>query len=71
MLLERTPVDPLDFASPLEGLGGKIGFDATRKIGTETTREWGARLAMDAGIERRVSERWDEFFPLEGNGGRR
>ena len=41
MVLERTPMDYLDFASPLEGLAGKIGIDATNKIGSETTREWG------------------------------
>lgn len=42
MLLERTPMDYLDFASPEPGLAGKIGIDATVKIGAETTREWGA-----------------------------
>lgn len=62
-LAERTPVDPLDFASPLEGLGGKMGLDATRKIGSETSREWGVKLAMDAEITERVTERWREFFP--------
>lgn len=63
LLAERTPVDPLDFASPLEGLGGKMGFDATRKIGAETSREWGVRLAMDVAIAERVAARWQEFFP--------
>lgn len=63
MHVDRTPIDQLDFASPLEGLGGKIGFDATCKIGTETRREWGVKLGMDAAVERRVSERWGEFFP--------
>jgi 4-hydroxy-3-polyprenylbenzoate decarboxylase len=63
MLVDRTPIDQLDFASPLEGLGGKIGFDATRKLGAETTREWGTGLGMDAAMERRVGERWKEFFP--------
>ncbi|TKB06488.1 MAG: hypothetical protein E5V75_34870, partial [Mesorhizobium sp.] len=53
----------LDFASPLEGLGGKIGFDATRKIGSETSREWGKELKMSSQIVERVSERWAEFFP--------
>lgn len=62
MLVERTPIDQLDFASPLEGLGGKVGFDATRKIGAETTRNWGAKLEMDAAMQHRVSERWQEFF---------
>lgn len=63
MLIDRTPIDQLDFASPLEGLGGKLGFDATDKIGSETTRAWGLRISMDQAIERRVSERWHEFFP--------
>ena len=63
MLVDRTPMDKLDFASPLEGLGGKIGFDATHKIGGETTREWGSRIAMDAATKNRVSDRWYEFFP--------
>lgn len=63
MLAERTPIDQLDFASPLEGLGGKLGLDATRKIGSETSREWGRELRMSAGIERQVSKRWQELFP--------
>jgi 4-hydroxy-3-polyprenylbenzoate decarboxylase len=63
MLVERTPIDQLDFASPLEGLGGKAGFDATRKIGIETARDWGVMLEMDAAVRRRVGERWREFFP--------
>jgi 4-hydroxy-3-polyprenylbenzoate decarboxylase len=63
MTVERTPIDTLDFASPIEGLGGKLGIDATRKIGSETTRDWGKELRMPQEVERRVSERWDEFFP--------
>ncbi|MCO5130153.1 MAG: UbiD family decarboxylase [Xanthobacteraceae bacterium] len=63
MLVERTPIDQLDFASPLEGLGGKAGFDATRKIGAETARDWGVMLEMDAATRRSVGERWREFFP--------
>lgn len=46
MVLERTPMDYLDFASPLEGLAGKLGIDATTKIGTETSRDWGQVMAM-------------------------
>ena len=41
MILENTPMDYLDFASPQPGLAGKIGIDATTKIGSETAREWG------------------------------
>lgn len=63
MTVERTPIDALDFASPLEGLGGKLGIDATRKIGSETARQWGKELRMQQEIERRVSARWEEFFP--------
>lgn len=46
MVLERTPMDYLDFASPSEGLAGKLGIDATTKIGSETAREWGRVMAM-------------------------
>ena len=46
MVLDRTPMDYLDFASPLEGLAGKLGLDATTKIGTETTRDWGQVMAL-------------------------
>ena len=63
MVAERTPIDQLDFASPLEGLGGKMGLDATRKIGAETSREWGEKLEMDAVTARQVEKRWREFFP--------
>jgi 4-hydroxy-3-polyprenylbenzoate decarboxylase len=63
MQVDRMPIDQLDFASPLEGLGGKIGFDATRKIGAETSREWGVELGMDAAVAQRVDKRWRELFP--------
>ncbi len=51
MLLERTPMDYLDFASPEPGLAGKLGIDATTKIGAETRREWGQVLAMSPEAE--------------------
>ncbi|MBN8972613.1 MAG: UbiD family decarboxylase, partial [Rhizobiales bacterium] len=63
LVAERTPIDQLDFASPLEGLGGKLGIDATRKIGAETSRDWGETIVMDDDIERQVRSRWHEFFP--------
>lgn len=63
----RTPVDQLDFASPLEGLGGKLGIDATRKIGTETSREWGVGLSMDRDVAEQVTRRWTEFFPEDAH----
>jgi len=47
VLVENTPIDYLDFASPKPGLGGKMGIDATCKIGSETTREWGRITAID------------------------
>ncbi len=48
MTLDRTPMDYLDFASPVEGLAGKMGIDATTKIGSETAREWGQVMAMSS-----------------------
>jgi len=63
MTVDRTPIDHLDFASPLTGLGGKLGMDATRKIGSEATRGWGETMRMSSDIERRVADRWRELFP--------
>ncbi len=54
MVLEKTPVDQLDFASPVEGLGGKLGIDATIKIGAETTRPFAAALTMPEEVESRA-----------------
>lgn len=54
MVIDRTPMDYLDFASPLEGLAGKIGLDATTKIGAETARDWGAVMALDPAHEARA-----------------
>ncbi len=53
-LVEGTPIDYLDFASPVSGLGGKMGLDATHKWPGETQREWGRTIEMDADVERRV-----------------
>jgi 4-hydroxy-3-polyprenylbenzoate decarboxylase len=53
-LVEHTPIDYLDFASPVSGLGGKMGLDATNKWPGETTREWGRSIRMDAAVEQRV-----------------
>jgi 4-hydroxy-3-polyprenylbenzoate decarboxylase len=63
MTVDRTPIDHLDFASPLTGLGGKLGIDATHKIGSETVREWGKTMHMADNIKRQVTERWRELFP--------
>jgi 4-hydroxy-3-polyprenylbenzoate decarboxylase len=53
-LVGETPIDYLDFASPVSGLGGKMGLDATNKWPGETTREWGRPMRMDEAVERRV-----------------
>ncbi len=53
-LVEQTPIDYLDFASPVSGLGGKMGLDATNKWLGETQREWGRTIRMDAAVEQRV-----------------
>ena len=58
-LVENTPIDYLDFASPVSGLGGKMGLDATNKWPGETTREWGRAIRMDAAVTRRVSHLLD------------
>ncbi len=61
-LVEQTPIDYLDFASPVSGLGGKMGLDATHKWPGETTREWGRTIRMDAEVERRVQGCVDELL---------
>ena len=61
VMIENTPIDYLDFASPVSGLGSKIGFDATNKWPGETAREWGRPLAMSAEVKRRVDEMWAEL----------
>jgi 4-hydroxy-3-polyprenylbenzoate decarboxylase len=61
-LVERTPIDYLDFASPVSGLGGKMGLDATHKWPGETQREWGRTIAMDAAVEQRVAAVFDEIM---------
>lgn len=57
-LIENTPIDYLDFASPVSGLGSKMGMDATNKMTGETTREWGAPIEMDAAVKQRVDSMW-------------
>ena len=54
MLIEHTPIDYLDFASPVAGLGSKMGLDATNKWPGETQREWGRPMAMDAEVTHRM-----------------
>ncbi|AXV63923.1 4-hydroxy-3-polyprenylbenzoate decarboxylase [Pseudoalteromonas lipolytica] len=60
-LIENTPIDYLDFASPVSGLGSKMGMDATNKWPGETDREWGEPIVMDPKIKDRVDEIWDSL----------
>lgn len=61
--LDDTPIDYLDFASPRAGLGGKLGLDATNKIGPETDREWGRVLTMPHDVVQRVDDLWARMSP--------
>ena len=61
VLVENTPIDYLDFASPVSGLGGKMGLDATNKWPGETQREWGVPIHMDATVKARIDAMWDEL----------
>src|SRR6267142_1807309 len=58
LIAERTPIDYLDFASPVAGLGAKIGIDATNKWPGETERRWGRPIVMDEAVKRRVDSLW-------------
>ena len=60
-MAENTPIDYLDFASPVAGLGSKVGIDATNKWSGETDREWGRPIAMDDAVIARIDEIWDEL----------
>ena len=66
-VIENTPIDYLDFASPVSGLGGKIGLDATDKWPGETTREWGRKIRMSDEIIDLVSRKWQDYG-LPGGG---
>ena len=61
VLIDNTPIDYLDFASPVSGLGSKIGFDATNKWPGETTREWGQPIRMDDAVRERVDRIWADL----------
>ncbi len=61
LIVENTPIDYLDFASPVSGLGSKMGIDATHKWPGETQREWGRPIAMDAAVKARVDALWDQL----------
>ena len=60
-IIENTPIDYLDFASPVSGLGSKIGFDATNKWPGETNREWGKPIQMSKEVKMRIDDLWDEL----------
>jgi 4-hydroxy-3-polyprenylbenzoate decarboxylase len=66
-VIENTPIDYLDFASPVSGLGGKIGLDATDKWPGETTREWGRKIRMSDEIIDLVNRKWQDYG-LPGGG---
>ena len=61
VLIENTPIDYLDFASPVSGLGSKMGLDATNKWQGETTREWGTPIVMEQAVKERVDAIWQEL----------
>jgi len=60
-MIENTPIDYLDFASPVSGLGSKMGLDATNKWQGETTREWGVPIVMDEKVKQRIDAIWDDL----------
>jgi 4-hydroxy-3-polyprenylbenzoate decarboxylase len=60
-LVENTPIDYLDFASPVSGLGSKMGLDATNKTGVETNREWGEPIRMSAEVREKIDALWTEL----------
>ena len=61
MLIEHTPIDYLDFASPVSGLGSKMGLDATNKWPGETSREWGRTMQMRPEVNARMQTLYDEL----------
>ncbi len=66
-LVDHTPIDYLDFASPESGLGGKVGLDATAKMPPETRRDWGRPIRMSEEVVAEVTRRWSEYG-LPGSG---
>jgi len=61
VFIDNTPIDYLDFASPVPGLGSKVGMDATNKWEGETDREWGEAIAMDSDVKNRIDEIWKDL----------
>ena len=64
-MIDNTPIDYLDFASPVSGLGSKMGMDATNKWPGETDREWGEPIVMDEAVKQKVDAIWDELGILD------
>ena len=64
-IIENTPIDYLDFASPVSGLGSKMGFDATNKLPGETSREWGRPIVKDEKVKQRIDEIWHDLNIFE------
>ena len=60
-MIENTPIDYLDFASPVSGLGSKVGIDATNKLPGETDREWGTPIKMDEAVKEKIDKIWSSL----------
>ncbi len=60
-MIENTPIDYLDFASPVSGLGSKVGIDATNKLPGETNREWGVPISMDKTVKEKIDQIWEQL----------
>ena len=60
-MVDNTPIDYLDFASPISGLGSKMGIDATNKWPGETNREWGMPITMDAAVKQKIDDIWQQL----------
>lgn len=65
VMIENTPIDYLDFASPIPRLGSKMGLDATNKMQGETDREWGIPIEMDNSVKEKVDQLWDQLGIME------
>ena len=61
VLIDNTPIDYLDFASPVAGLGSKMGMDATNKWPAETQREWGSTITMSDEVKQRIDALWKDL----------
>ncbi|MGN0917644.1 MAG: UbiD family decarboxylase [Oxalobacter sp.] len=61
VIIENTPIDYLDFASPVSGLGSKMGIDATNKWPEETSRRWGRKITMDSEVSAKIDSIWESL----------